>query len=265
MNYLLMVLVTIIEALVIFRIRFVYSRQPIWAILLSCSTIVIFYLLASFTVNKFVRAYTFSFATVNLVFLIIMLLYMATMDRDLKKMQALKGTDFLVVLGNKCMSSHVPPILAARLDKALELYSDFDEKPQIIVSGGKSSAGLDSEAELMKEYLLDAGIPENIIITEDESFNTVQNLEYSAIKINKLWHQKKRPRVIIVTSDYHIPRTKWHAKRLGLNVNFAVAKTIQMLKWPAMFREFTAIIWYHRYQLMTILGMDILFSLSMCM
>lgn len=265
MNYLLMILITMIEAIVIFRIRFVYSRQPIGAIIISSLTIVIFYVLAGFTTDKFIRAYTFSFATVNLIFLIIMLLYMAAMSRDLKKMQSLKGTDFLVVLGNKCMSSHVPPILAGRLDKAIELYSDFSEKPKIIVSGGKSSPSLDSEAKLMQDYLLDAGIPEEMIITEDESFNTVQNLEYSAIKINRLWHKKKRPRVIIVTSDYHIPRTKWHAKRLGLNVNFAAATTIQMLKWPAMYREFTAIIWYHRYQLVTILGMDILFSLSMCM
>lgn len=104
-----------------------------------------------------------------------------------------------------------------------------------------------------------------MIVVENKSVNTIQNLEFSAIKIHKIWQEKFRPRVIIVTSDYHIPRTKVQAKRLGLRVNFAAAKTVKMLKWPAMFREFTAIIWYHRYSLITILGMDILFSLSMCL
>jgi len=265
MNFLLLIAVTLIEALIIYKIRFVYSRQPVGAIVLSSLTIIIFYLMAKFTVDKFVRAYTFNFATVNLIFLVVMLIYMWQMDRDLKELQAMKGTDFLIVLGNKCMSSHVPPILAGRLDKAIELYSEFKDKPQIIVSGGKSSPQLDTEATLMRRYLLEAGIPDEKIIIEAASINTMQNLEFSAIKIRNIWHKDTRPRVIIVTSDYHIPRTKFHAKNLNLKVQFAAAQTVKMLKWPAMFREFTAILWYHRYSLFTILGMDILFSLSMCM
>ncbi|MCS6105713.1 YdcF family protein, partial [Clostridium botulinum] len=126
------------------------------------------------------------------------------------------------------------------------------------------SVKISAEADLMKKYLLDRGIPEEMIYVEDKSLNTIQNLEFSAIKIRNIWQKSGRPRVIIVTSDYHIPRTKLQAKSLGLKVQFSAAKTVRMLKWPAMFREFTAIIWYHRYSLITILGMDILFSLSMC-
>lgn len=257
MNFILMVVVTIIEATIIYRIRFVYSRHPMGAISLSLFTVTIFYLISKFTLNKFVRAYTFGFATINLIFLIVMLAYMWQMDRDLKNLQSMKGTDFLLVLGNKCMGNRIQPILAGRLDKAIELYSDFVEKPQIIVSGGKSQKNAKTESELMREYLLERGIPKEMIVVENKSVNTIQNLEFSAIKIHKIWQEKFRPRVIIVTSDYHIPRTKVQAKRLGLRVNFAAAKTVKMLKWPAMFREFTAIIWYHRYSLITILGMDI--------
>mgnify|MGYP003361691982 CR=1 FL=1 len=265
MNYLLMLMVTVIEVAIIYKIRFVYSRQPILAIILSSSTILVFYIISRLTLDKYVRAYTFNFATVNVILLGVMLFYMFEMKQDLKNMQALHGTDFLLVLGNKCMSSHVPPILAGRLDKAIELYSDFTDKPKIIVSGGKSSVALDSEAEMMRGYLIDRGIPEQMIIEENESMTTVQNLEFSAIKIRQIWEKETHPRVIIVTSDYHIPRTKNHAKNLGLNVQFAASRTVSMLKWPAMFREFTAIVWCHRYSLLTILGMDILFSLSMCM
>lgn len=265
MNFLLLIIVTIIEAITIYKIRFVYSRQPTAAIILSSLTIIMFYLVAKLTLNKFIRAYTFSFATLNLILLIVMLIYMWRMDQDLKDLKAMTGTDFLLVLGNKCVGSRISPILMGRLDKALELYSDFEVKPKIIVSGGRSSKNPASEAELMRNYLLDKGIPDEMIMIEDQSINTVQNLEFSSIKIRKIWQKDRRPRVIIVTSDYHIPRTKFHAEKLGLKVHFAAARTVKMLKWPAMFREFTAIIWYHRYSLLTILGMDILFSLSMCM
>ena len=264
MNFLLMLVVTIVEAIVIYKVRFVYSRRPSWAIILSVSTIFVFYLVSKFSTSKFVRAYTFNFATVDLIFLVIMLLYMWQLQRDLKSLKAMQGMDFLLVLGNKCTSSRVPPILSERLDKAIELYRDYHQKPQIIVSGGRSSKGQATEAELMKKYLLEAGIPKKMILTEEESNNTIQNLEFSAIKIHNIWQKDSRPRVIIVTSDYHIPRTKLHAKSLGLRVQFAAAKTVPTLKWPAMFREFTAILWYHRYSLFTILGMDLLFSLSMC-
>lgn len=264
MNFLLMIAVTIVEALIIYKIRFVYSRRPYGAITLSSLTIFVFYLIAELTANKFVRAYTFNFATINLVFLVVMLGYMWQMNVDLKRLKAMHGTDFLLVLGNKCLTRRVPPILAGRLDKTIELYNSFAQKPKIIVSGGRSSNHLMTEAELMKEYLIEANIPAEMIITEEQSHNTVQNLEYSAIKVSKIWHKDVRPRVIIVTSDYHIPRTKFHVKKLGLQVQFAAAKTVEMLKWPAMFREFTALIWYHRYSLFAILGMDILLSLSMC-
>lgn len=264
MNFLLMIVITIIEAMVIYKVRFVYSRRPNWAIILSVTITFAFYLISKFSINKFVRAYTFNFATIDLLFLVVMLLYMWQLQRDLKSLKAMDGTDFLLVLGNKCTSLRVPPILAERLDRAIELYSDFHEKPQIIVSGGRTSTGETTEAELMKQYLLEAGIPAKMILTETESNNTIQNLEFSAIKIRNIWPKNSRPRVIIVTSDYHIPRTKLHVKSLGLRVQFAAAKTIPTLKWPAMFREFTAIIWYHRYSLFAILGMDLLFSLSMC-
>lgn len=265
MNFLLMVIVTIIEALVFYRIRFVYSRQPMGAIALSGTIVLTFYLLAKFSINKYVRAFTFSLATIDMILLVIMLFYMWQMDRNLKQRQTIQSTDFLLVLGNKCTSSRVPPILMSRLDKALELYKGFVVKPKIIVSGGRSTSNISSEAEMMRHYLLDAGVSDSMIITETQSRNTIQNLSFSAIKIHDICHKNNRPRVIIVTSDYHLPRTKYYAKRLGLKVNFAAARTVKMLMWPEMFREFTAILWYNRYSLCTILGMDILFSLSMCL
>lgn len=266
MTYLLMFAVSVIEVMMIYKIRYVYSRLPVLAIVDSASAIMALYLISVLTVDKYLRAYTFNFATIDLILLIIMLFYMYQMKRDLSNLPIAKQPDFLVVLGNKCMGSKVPPILSERLDKAIRLYNRSDHRPTIIVSGSRSfDSSYETEAEMMRRYLVSKNIPESAIIKEDESINTVQNLEYSAIEIHQAWQKKTRPRVIIVTSDYHIPRTKWHAKKLGLKVQFAAASTVRMLKWPEMFREFTAIVWYHRYSLLTLLGVDFVFSLSICM
>lgn len=266
MNLILMIAVTVIEVVIVYKIRYAYSRMPLFAIVLTAITIGSFYVIAKLSMGKYLRAYTFNLATVDLILLVIMLCYMYQMKHDLKNLLAANQPDFLIVLGNKCLSSHVPPILSERLDKAIELYQSFETKPVIIVSGGKSmNYSEKTEAEMMREYLLDRGIPDEKIVQETESINTVQNLEYSAIIVHRLWQKASHPKAIVVTSDFHIPRAKWHAQKLGLKVQFSAARTVQMLRWPAMFREFTAIVWYHRYSLITLLGMDFVFSVSMCM
>ncbi|PMD68776.1 YdcF family protein [Companilactobacillus nuruki] len=265
MNFLLMAISTVIELLMIFKTRYVYSRHPIFAIVLSILTILGFPLLSLIVSNWIIRAYIFNFGVVNLLFLIIMLIYMYQIGYYLKKIKPVNKPDFLVVLGNKCIGHRVTPILMERLDESVKIYQSLDVKPVVIVSCGRGKNGQTAESILMKEYLLGQGIPENMIVVENKSINTIQNLEFSSIKIHDLWKKDRFPRVIIVTSDYHIPRAKLHARRLGLKVRFAAASTIKMLKWPAMFREFTAIIWYHRYTVYSILGIAILFSISMCM
>lgn len=265
MIFLILLAVTIVEAMIIYKIRYVYSRQPIWGIGIVIAVIFIFYLISNISLNKFLSAYTFGLASLNLFFLFIMLVYMWLMHQDQKKVNMKQEADFLLVMGNKCMTERIPPILASRLNKTIEIFKESTNKPQIIVSGGKNPYSLSNktEAEMMKEYLLDAGISEDYIILEEKAMNTIQNLEFSSIEIHRFWSKETRPKVTIVTSDYHLPRTKLQARRLGFKVQYASAKTMSMLKWPAMFREFTALLWYDRYVIAIVVGIDVLYSLSL--
>lgn len=165
--------------------------------------------------------------------------------------------DYIVVLGSKFMSKRIPPILLSRLEKTVQVYRNQKKKPSIIVSGGKSAVTKIKESGMMRQYLLDQGIPASSIIVEDKSTNTAENLEYSSIKIKHNWKASKLPKIIIVTSDFHIPRAKQYAQRIGFSADFVPSITIPVFKWPAMFREFTAIIWYYRYTIETIMLMII--------
>ena len=70
----------------------------------------------------------------------------------------------------------VSKLLANRIDKAIKIYNKSKRKPVIIPSGGQGGDETISEAEAMKQYLLEHGIPEEHIILEDKSKNTMENL-----------------------------------------------------------------------------------------
>ena len=110
--------------------------------------------------------------------------------------------DVMIVLGAKLLGAAPSPFLRLRLDKAAELYNE-SYAPAIIVSGAKGRDEDISEASAMKEYLIKQGIPGEVIITEDASFNTYQNLANSRAIMEKHGFKK----ALVVSSASHIRRS----------------------------------------------------------
>lgn len=101
-----------------------------------------------------------------------------------------------IILGNRMNDDGtISTTMKKRLDLTLELYKEL-QPDKIIVSGGIANriAGI-SEASKMKEYLIDNGIKEDLIILEDESRTTRENALYSVPKALEL-----NPDTIIVCS-----------------------------------------------------------------
>ena len=86
---------------------------------------------------------------------------------------------------------------------------------KIIVSGGSFAAYIGapatSEAEAMRRFLIDLGVPSEAIISEGKSLNTLQN-------IRNVRQMVGDARVALVTSGYHMPRALMLARRGDLNV-----------------------------------------------
>ena len=97
-----------------------------------------------------------------------------------------------------------------RLDAAYEAYQQ--KAVPVVVCGAKGKDEPLPEAVAMKNYLIAKGIPENSIFQDPDSFNTKQNL-MNAAKLLGQDHRKKK--VLIVTSDYHVPRALALAKDIG--------------------------------------------------
>ena len=130
--------------------------------------------------------------------------------------------DAIVVLGGG-VAPAVPPERefpsltesADRLWSAARLYK-AGIAPRIIVSGGgflaTGAGAATTEAEAMRRFLLDLGVPDSAIVAEDKSRNTVENI----YNVRKMVQDK---RVALVTSGYHMPRAMRIAAAAGLNVS----------------------------------------------
>jgi len=124
--------------------------------------------------------------------------------------------DAVIVLGAQVKPDGEPSVqLGLRLDRAVEVYER--KQVPVVVCGAKGKDEPEAEAYTMKRYLEDKGIPGEKILTDPDSFNTEQNLQ-NAKKLLDAYPEEIR-KVIIVSSDYHVPRAMALAEDLGLNAS----------------------------------------------
>jgi len=125
-------------------------------------------------------------------------------------------SDAIIVLGCAVYGDNPSPFFQARLDEALRLYKNGYAN-YIIVSGGKGPGELISEARAGKDYLTGKGIPEDVILMENSSFSTYENLYFS----KKIMHMESLKTAIIVSNKFHLKRASLIAKRVGIDASFS--------------------------------------------
>ncbi|MGQ3297264.1 YdcF family protein [Reyranella sp.] len=86
--------------------------------------------------------------------------------------------------------------------------------PKIVVSGGsfieQKGGPATTEAEAMRRFLLDLGVPDDAIVSEGKALNTIEN-------IRNVRDIVKGARVAIITSAYHVARSAKLATQGGLD------------------------------------------------
>ena len=98
-------------------------------------------------------------------------------------------------------------------------------------SGGQGPDEVMPEAEAMRRYLLEKGVPAAAIRTEDRSRNTYQNMEYSKTLIGKATPNAK---VVYATTNYHVFRSGVWASLAGLPAEGVGSRT-KWWYWPNAF------------------------------
>jgi uncharacterized SAM-binding protein YcdF (DUF218 family) len=124
--------------------------------------------------------------------------------------EALSSLDFVVVLGGGYYPSGgfrkfgEPSDLAyARVFGGVKTFKNSGARALILCEGRQESAQ-ESGAEIMKALVVQLGVDEDKIITEDKSQNTMEN----ARELKKLLTPGKQRKIGLVTSALHMPRSE---------------------------------------------------------
>ena len=121
------------------------------------------------------------------------------------------SADAALVLGFALAADGSPrPQIVGRVEHAVALYKQGRVK-RLVLSGGAGRAG-HTEAGVMRDLALAAGVPNDALILEEASRSTIENFACSRPVLETLAAQ----RVLLVTEPWHMTRAMLLAHRHGL-------------------------------------------------
>ncbi|MFA6941586.1 MAG: YdcF family protein [Clostridiaceae bacterium] len=156
------------------------------------------------------------------------------------KSDGYKKTDYLIVLGAGLKGKNVTATLQYRLDKAIVILNQ-DAGIKAVVTGGKGYGEEVTEASAMENYLIKNGINKDRIIIEDKATSTYENFKFTKEILQKNT-QKKSFSILVITSDFHMARSKLIAKKFGFITYGITAPTYKYLLPNSIIREYFAVI-----------------------
>ena len=113
-----------------------------------------------------------------------------------------ENADCIIVLGSVKAAKYRVPV-------AVNAYK-AGRANKLLLCGGKLRelpTGTCSEAEHMRKAVLEQGVAEENIILENSSQNTIENLLFSLIELQRNFWLNKVRRVLLVTTAYHMRRS----------------------------------------------------------
>lgn len=121
--------------------------------------------------------------------------------------------DVIVVMGAAQYDGRPSPLLESRLQRAAELWLG-KRAPLVAVTGGKQDGDRFTEAEASRQWLIDAGVDADAIVSEDVGRSTWESLAALAptLRARQVSH------VVMVTTDWHAARSALSMEDLGFSV-----------------------------------------------
>ena len=148
--------------------------------------------------------------------------------------------DFVIVLGAGSRDGRPMPALERRLAAAAE-YHRRNPAALVIVSGGQGFGETEPESQVMKRFLVEAGVPAEQILLESNSFSTFTNMLYSGEIIEALGGGGA-PSVAVVTNSFHMFRSISFARQMGFDARSHPAPTPFGAVWLMYPREVAAVV-----------------------
>ena len=125
---------------------------------------------------------------------------------------SLPRADAIVVLGNRPpvdAEGRVRPELRRRVETGVRLWKE-GRAPLLVMTGGPAPSG-HVEAEVMRELAMELGVPHDAIRIEGRSRDTIENAGFTLAMLCEEHtmhetHEICEPRLLVVSSPFHLPR-----------------------------------------------------------
>jgi len=118
----------------------------------------------------------------------------------------------MVLAGGLNEDGDLSRVTKDRLDAGIEYFNNI-KADYLLVSGGARNKDGETEAGLMKRYAIKMGVPEERVITEHTSRNTIGNFAYSDGLLSAVVYEAggdpRNIKIRVVTSDWHVERAQY--------------------------------------------------------
>ena len=122
--------------------------------------------------------------------------------------------DAIVVMGAAQYDGVPSPLLASRLEHALDLWKQ-KQAPLIAVTGGKRPGDRFTEGDTSRRWLTDRGVSAAGIIVESDGHSTWESIKNLAPLLNNANVRS----VVVVSSSWHVQRAALSLEELGFRAH----------------------------------------------
>jgi len=153
--------------------------------------------------------------------------------------------DAVLVLGRSLVDDRPTEVFRARLEHGAKLLQ-AGFAPRLVVSGGRTGRASRSEAEAGRDYLLESGVDDDVVLLEDRSRHTLENLFF----VRETARAAGWGRLLLVSDPLHLARAAALARGLKIEVLLSPARAAPPRKGSAGWalratREAYLLHWYH--------------------
>ena len=131
-----------------------------------------------------------------------------------------RPAEAIVVFGTAQYDGVPSPVLAARLDHAVDLYRKR-LAPVIVVTGGNQPGDNFTEATASANYLIRRGVPDEDVLREVSGRSSWQSLAATAAFLA----EREISEVLLVSDPFHSRRTRAMASELGPEAHSSPTRT----------------------------------------
>lgn len=155
--------------------------------------------------------------------------------------------DFLLILGCRVKGDTPDEMLRLRAEAAAKFLNEHKNVRAICCGGIVHEDQTKSEAQAIKEILLQNGIESERIFLEDKSQTTFENF-VNAKKITDSLQTEKEPEIAFISSEFHLMRASVIASLVGVRASSIPAPSpkkgralfyvYEGLVFPLLYREY---------------------------